>query len=268
MKDKRCIECHVKIKKAHPNRKRCESCVLLLRNKPKGTMTPSQIKSAKKLAGTMPREEIAKTLGVSLTNLKRSCTGTKFYFFNRYANNPELVNKVCAYYEKNGKKKTQETFPDINVRCLIERYKNFSPRQTKWRDEEIIEAVKMAGLISFTGQQLYFHRPNAHEGSIRSLWMKRFRFGQGKINGLRGHRGLPLVTDRCKPITIWFGDTRDRSKWESKIYLWVDLEKHLKPEVHPDIKQAIKSMAQFQKWLWNSKNPKPKILKMIKEREV
>jgi hypothetical protein len=45
----------------------------------------------------------------------------------------ELVKKVCAYYEKNGKLKTQKKFPEFSVRSIIERnYDKFSPRQKRW----------------------------------------------------------------------------------------------------------------------------------------
>jgi len=272
-KSKKCLSCKTSIAGTHANTKRCKPCIAILRKRPLGTMTKKQIAIATSLSNKMKFTDVAKHLGVSKSNLKRSIdtSKVKFTFHNKHKNNPHLVKTICAYYEKHGKRETQKKFPDVKVRSVLEKYKLFSPRQSRWSDKEIIEAVKMAGLISYKAQWVYFKRPLAFAGSITSFWMKKFGFGQGKVNGLRGYRGKPFVKPRCKPVIIKFGELREKrhdEDWEAKVYLWVDLEKHLLPNVNEDFKIAIQTMASFQRWLWQSENPRAKILKMIKQREL
>jgi len=270
-KSKKCLRCKVDITGTHANTKRCKPCIAILRKRPLGTLTKKQIVIATSLADKMKFADVAKHLGVSKANLKRSLDSSKvkFTFHNKHKNNPSLVSKVCAYYEKHGKRETQKKFPEVRVRSIVERYPFYKPRQSRWASKEIIEAVKMAGLVSYKAQWLYFKRPLAFEGSICSLWMKKFGFGQGKVNGLRFYRGRHFVKPRCKPVTIKFGELRNqRQDKEARIYLWVDLEKHLLPNVNEDFKIAIQTMARFQKWLWKSENPRTKILNMIKQREI
>lgn len=267
---KKCLTCKTDITGSHSNRKRCEDCAAKSRQKPLGTMTKAQIKIVRSLADKKKLDDIAKELVVSRSNLIRSVKpfNISFTYHNKHKNNPEMVKKIFCYYEKHGKVKTQEKFPDIKVRSVIERYKLFSPRQIRWTDKEYIEAVKMAGLVSFKSQWIYFKRPLAYEGSIKSFWMKKFGFGSGKVNGLATHRGKNFVSDKCKPIKTMSGYTRNKKEFSKSVYLWVDIEKHLNPSTNKDFKKAIKSLAKFQRWLWQSENPKPKILKMIKEREL
>ena len=215
----------------------------------------------------MMQVELAEYLGCSRSNLIRWATAHKISL-DANAYKPEVVNRVCAYYEKHGKIKTQEAFPDVSVRSIVERnYGLFKPRQIRWTDEQIIEAARMAGLISSQAQAKYFNRPRAHSGSIKALWMKRFGFGQGNINGMVHWYAKELVTVKA-PYVRPIGESRRGELLEfRRLILWVDMEKCLKTEVPPFMCDAIKELAQFQRWLWKSDNPKPLILKMIKERE-
>ena len=161
---KTCIDCKKKLYNVHFNTKRCPQCVSILRRRPLGTMTEDQIEIAKSLAGTLDRRDIAEKLGVSLSNLKRSCRDIKFNYHNKYKANPGKVKELCEFYEKNGRVKTQEKYPDWSVRSVVERYKLFTPRQRRWENSEIIEAIKMGGLVSFENQAKYFNRPNDNAG--------------------------------------------------------------------------------------------------------
>lgn len=230
-------------------------------------MSAVQIQEAKSLIGTMPREEIAAAVGTSLPSLKRAFPGTRLAYFNRYVINPQLVRKVCEYYEQHGRKKTEEAFPDVSVRSIVERYKNFRPRQTRWTDKEIIEAARMAGLISAKSQAKYFDRPNAHAGAIKSLWMKRFGFGQGNINGMVHDNAKHLVNHRARYIKPMGESRTGRQTQFRRLILWVDMERCLKPEVPKFLVDAIRTMADFQRWLHDAEDPRPKILRMIKQRE-
>lgn len=219
----------------------------------------------------MPVKEMAERLGTSVANIKRAFfgTGESIWCFRRYANQPALVRQVLAFYEKHGRTKTEERFPEISVRSVVERYPNFSPRQIRWTEEQIIEAAKMAGLVSYKAQAKYFNRPNAFEGSICALWMKRFGIGQGQINGLVRSQVRPLIQGGHSKYISRVGQSRKgkRGQFQSLI-LWVDLEKMLKDDVPEFMKEAVRTLASFQRWLWRSDDPKPLILNMIKEREL
>lgn len=237
-------------------------------------MSDEQIEEARSMIGTMPRSEIAQELGVSESNLKRGLRGTSIWFHNgKYKNRPELVKQVMDYYYKHGKPATVKQFPSVNVKCIIERPEYYGIkkkfRQRRWTDQELIELTKMAGIISETGQAKYFKRPGANEGSIKSVWMKRFHLGSGFIHGMSEYMAKHLVNKKTPYVqTAFWQSRRDGVTFGRKLYLWVDMENNLQPEIPEFIRDAIVQMAKFQRWLFDSENPKSQILKLIKAREV
>lgn len=272
-----CARCGNDISGQHFNRKRCEPCVEFIRHQPLGTMTRSQIKQATKMAGKVPRKEIAQRLGVSLANLKRSCPGVKFATTWIHKTNPERTKEVIFYYFKHGKVATEKKFPDLNVKAIVDRPEYYGVqreyRQLRWTESELLESVKMAGLVSMAAQAKYFNRPRANAGSIKSLWVKRHKSSYSQINGMVRNKARRLISFNKKGRKNYIklsGTTRtgDRSSAGRKIMLWVDLESSLRPELPDFIKQGVKAMADFQRWIWKSENPGPLIRKMIKEREL
>jgi hypothetical protein len=233
-------------------------------------MTQGQIAQAKTMIGKMPREEIAQTLGVSVVSLKRAFRGTRLAYHNYCQANPSLVRQVNVYYEKHGNKRTAEHFGirRKQVEHIVYRYRLSNPRQIRWTDKQIIEATRMAGLVSPLAQAKYFERPNAFSGSIKSLWTKRFGIGPGCINGMTHWHAKELVTTKArylKPV----GESRDGEPVEfRRLILWVDMERCLKPGTPRFIRDAIKTMANFQRWIHGGGNVKQKILKIIQEREL
>jgi hypothetical protein len=247
---------------------------MYLRKRPQGTMTTSQKAKALKLVGDFSIEEIAEKIGVSVPNLKRSMPGTSFCFHSgKYKNRPELVKKIISYYKTHTLDETKKKFDKggVSAKSITDRPEyyglNKTGKQIRWTDKQIIEAVKMQGLVSPKAQAKYFNRPGAFEGSIKSLLTKRFDRSTG-LNGLTRFNAKDVVfkkVEYLKPL----GTSRSGKIMEFKnLILWVDLEKNLKPGIPSAIKEGIECMADFQRWIWKSKNPKPLILKMIREREV
>ncbi len=213
------------------------------------------------------QRELAEHIGCSRTNLIRWASNCGVSL-DAHSYKPEVIRQVCAFYEEHGKTKTQEAFPDANVRSIVERFKFFKPRQIRWTDEQVIEAARMAGLVSLSAQAKYFNRPNAHAGAIKSLWMKRFGIGGGGVNGLVKWYARELIKGGHSKYIRPIGESRGGEPIQFRsIILWVDLEKILKPSVAPFIADAIRAMADFQRWLHGSDDPRRKILAMIKERE-
>lgn len=206
-------------------------------------MTEDEIAEAKRLAGTMPREAIAEAVGVSLSNLKRSCKGVNFYYFNRWANNPDLVKEITAYYEKHGRRKTEDKYPDAKVRSVVERYKLFNPRQVKWKDHELIELAKFAGLISFKNQARFFNRPRSNEGSIRSVWVKTFKTKQTFMHGLPIHKAKLFLEDGFPIIKR---QAMIRNRYSNEMVLFCDAVKYIRKDCPEFVALAIKAMAEFQ----------------------
>jgi AcrR family transcriptional regulator len=234
-------------------------------------MTTEQIRMAQRLVGKMPRDEIAKACGVSVSSLKRAFRGVRICYFNKYVANPNLVEAVCRYYEKHGKNKTQERFPNVKVRSVVERYKNFNPRTIRWTDEQIIEAARMAGIISKKAQAEYFNRPNAHLGSITSLWMKRFGRGGGSVNGLAWYVARQFVRPSCPRVqtAVWAMRQTHKNTFQSRtVALWVDVATHIKAAAPEWFRSTAVALARYQRWLWKTERVHASVLKMIKEREV
>lgn len=229
-------------------------------------MTPAQIRKAKSLVGKISRDDICRQLGVSTSNLKRSCPGISFYFFNRYAAQPELVEKVCKYYERHGKKKTTEKFPDICIRSVVERYKNYAPRQTRWTPRQIRQAAQMAGLVSIEDQAKFFNRPGANRGSIVSLWMKKFKLGGGNVNGLSWNIARNFVRPQCPKIKTSFWRRREWTKESNRarfVVTWKDFEKYQKHDNPAWVKEAASALARFQIWLHGTKQIRARVQKIV-----
>lgn len=268
-----CGRCKSAPTKKHFNSKWCHDCAEALKTHPKTTMTRAQVAQARKLIGTMPREEIAARVGVSLSALKRGFRGVRLAYHNKYVVNPKLVRDVCAYYATHSKAETQKRFPGVKVRSIVERYKNFSPKCIKWTDDQLIELAQMAGVISLKAQAKYFDRPRANEGAIKSAWMKRFGSSGGSVNGLSWYMARHFVMADCPRFQTAFwmtatkrkGGTNHHSRW---LVTWVDFERHLNPGSPKWLRDCARSMANFQVWLHGTKRPRKKLIEMMGEREL
>jgi hypothetical protein len=128
--------------------------------------------AVRELAGKYPVKELAEKINASRSNVRRYAVSIKLSL-DSLSYKPDVVEKVCRYYEKHGKIKTQEKFPDVRVRSIVERHRLFKPRQRRWTAEEHLECIRMAGLISYKRQARFFNRPNANAGSIKSFYSKR-----------------------------------------------------------------------------------------------
>lgn len=255
-----CLDCP-KVLRGHFSRKRCEPCAAMKRKRPASTLTPAQIRLAKTMIGKMDRKDIALALGTSLANLKRAFRGTRLAFYNYCTINPDLVHSVNKYFETHSLRETAEHF---GLKCkqvdhIVYRYRSAKPKQIRWTDKQIAEAAKMSGLVSLEAQAKYFNRPGAYAGSIKSLWTKRFGFMGGQINGMFHNQAKHFVDLSARYI---------KTKRGPRVILWVVMEDCLKPEVPTFMREAIMTLADFQRWLWRTENPKPLILKMIREREA
>lgn len=265
MTNELCKRCKKRPKKKHHNGKWCIQCAKDLIRRPAWRLTPKQIRLAHKLKGTMYVHDLAKEIGTSRSNLRRWAMANNINI-NGHKYPESLVKKVCKYYEKHGKVKTIECFPNIRLRSIIEKHVGtFQPRRIPWQPEEIIFAAKVAGLVSREQLARYFDRPRANEGSITALWMKKFKIGGGNINGLTYRIAKHFISDRC-PVyetNFWF-TRRGGTEFGRKIVLWIDVEKHMRPGLPDHIVEAIRALAKFQRWL-HGKYVKRSVNRIMKE---
>ncbi len=256
-----CPRCQVRQKGKHWNAKWCAPCSAYLRKRPTGKLTSAQESKVRRLAGTMFIKELAKEVGTSDSNLDRWAkqNGVNINALN-YPK--KLVAEVCEYYAKHGKHKTQQRFPHVKLRSVVERYAT-KPRQVRWTPDQLVKLAQMAGLISYEQQAIYFNRPNAHVGSIKSAWIKIFKSAGGSINGLSHVIARELVLYGCPfYATNYWVTERGRATHRRNIALWIDVAENLRPSVPEHLASAIHAMARFQKWL-HGRNYRRNILRIL-----
>ncbi len=250
----------------HSNRKRCEDCVLLLKVFPEGRLTEKQIAIVTRNAGIIDIKKIAVRAGTSVATIKR-WSRNKGISFNVHSYKKEVIEEVCAFYAKNGKVKTQEQFPNVKVRSIVERFKIFPPRQSRWTDKQIIQAVKMSCFVSFSKQALFFNRPLANAGSIQSLWVKNLKARPTEMHGLPTYKAKLFIRNNCPSIKLPLLVNEDGdSSTCRRIHLWIDLEKFLLPDCPEFIKSAIEAMAMFQRWVWGEEDIRSRINDLISQK--
>lgn len=257
-----CVECQTRPRwSAHPNTKYCAPCQQRLLKAPRSNVTPAQAQHIETLRGTMPRWQIAERVGMSRAQLHRYLR-EQGLASNARDYPQDVVTAVCATYAALGKRRTQELFPDVVVRCIVERYKDYPPRQIRWTGEQQVEAVRMAGLVSHTAQARYFGRPNAFEGSIKSFWTKGVGCAPGALHGLGFHVAWQLATPGVPAVLVH----QATHPGPRAVVLWLDLVSHLRPGVDPEVRRLVEVLARFQAWLFGSTETAT-IRRMITERE-
>jgi hypothetical protein len=214
----------------------------------------------------MIQPEIARRVGVSRAQLSRWLRENGLQS-NARDYPAEVVEAVLREYEQaprgEGRQRVTERFADVRVRSVVERHKDYQPRQIRWTDEQIREAVKMAGLVSHTAQARYFNRPNAYEGAVKKLWMARMGVAPGELNGFGIYRAWMLATPGCPALLVLRMDTGV----PIARVLWLDLVRHLRPGLEPWIVEAVQALAKFQAWIHGTTDTGV-IRRMIAEREI
>jgi len=206
---------------------------------------------------------LAKEVGISSSHTKRWAKAHGVNI-NAVKYLDHVVKEVCEYYARHGKLKTQKKFPNVRIRSIIERYAT-EPRQIRWKADQLVELVKMAGLVSRSRQAEIFNRPNAHAGSITSAWMKKFGTSGSSVNGLSRWVARHYVTFACPFYETGYWEVPGKGVIGARrrvLALWVDVAAHLRPTVPEHLADAIRAMAKFQRWL-HGEDPRASILKIL-----
>lgn len=259
-----CVECQQRPRRnAHANTKYCAPCQQQRLRTPRSRVTAAQGVQIVALRDQLPRWQIAERVGITLAQLNRYLREQNLTS-NARNYPPDVVQTVCATYAALGERKTQDLFPDVVVRSIVERHKDYAPRQVRWTGEQALEAVRMAGLVSHTAQARYFGRPNAFEGSIKSFWAKQMACAPKDVHGL-GYTVAWQLATAGTPATLV---TQAAQSCPHAVVLWLDLVGHLRPTVATEVRQMVEVLARFQAWVFGGITDSTPIRRMIGEREA
>ena len=259
-----CLDCEASLQGRHPNARYCRACAEDRKRQPPSNLTAAQGEQLPLWRKRLTRSAMAERLGVSRATVNRyfreQGIGSNALRYPR-----EVVETVLAVYVQHGRIRTQELFPEVQVRSIVERYNppNNVLRQVPWKEHEIIEAARMAGLVSANAQARYFNRPNAFDGSILALWNKVFQCAPSHVNGLGVHLAFRLVRPGSPCLMV----EQKQSGGVALKVLWLQMVGQLRPDCPDWIKQAIQTLAHFQAWLHNTSDPTV-IAAMIAQREL
>ena len=267
-----CQQCKKRPKKSeHKNCKYCENCRVENLKKPKHNLSKEQQKFILNNLGKYNYKELCIIGKFSKSSLGRFCRDKKLSC-KKIIYSKEVVQKVLKFYETHNKHETQFQFPNVRVRSIIE-HTPHKLKCSKWTQKELIEIIKMAGLVSFKSQSLFLKKKTwkTVDAFIRKRNYGRFSL----LNGLpkekaryfcpASYKNRSYYEILCPSIKV---KTLNESKMNKEIFLWCDIINHLKPNCPNAFKQITEAMVKFQCWIWENNNPKELILKMIKEREI
>ena len=259
-----CADCGASLQGRHPNARYCQPCAAVRTRCPPSNVSASQGAQLMRWRNRLTHQDMAKRLGVSRSTVRR-------YFSEQGVSSNslryprEVVDTVLAVYAECGSIRTQELFPEVRVLSIVNVYAPPGKvlRQRKWREHEIVEAARMAGLVSATAQARFFNRPNAFDRSIVALWGRVFQCAPGDVNGLSVHIAHKLVRPGTPAVMIY---NKESGRGMMKI-LWLQMLGQMRPDCPDWIKQAIEILAKFQTWLHNTQDP-AEIAAMIDQREL
>lgn len=210
------------------------------------------------MAGTATSYEIAKTIGASRTSIIRFACQEKVSF-KRKKYSDELRKQVIAYYEEHGMKKTESEFPEVNVKGLLST-STYKLRHTIWRRGAVIEAAKMAGILSLRDQAKLIGNPNTKARGVRAMWQRMGMQGS-HLHGLHPYGALLLLKSSVPKTIVQYSGSERRE--HNTIILWCDMQGHFRESVPEYLRDGIRTLAKFQAWLYGTDDPGGAIRQML-----
>lgn len=176
----------------------------------------------------------------------------------------KLIKAIVSHYLKHGVKKTCEKYSKISpgaVRGLIERNtpRAYKPnRAHKWTEEEKIQLVKFAGLISIENQLKFFKLENRTPNTIQA----RREYKTEHLHGLPYHLAVKILNKGFPFIRTQMAVNPE--KGYIRLVLWCDAVFYLRADCPNVVKDIVLACAKFQFKLFGG-NPRQEILKMLEE---
>lgn len=192
----------------------------------------------------MKRIEIAEHLGASRPSVNRFMKKHGLQSGQHTQYDKKIVEKICESHEKIGVKKTQEKYPDVNVRSITERYNSGGAFSKPWTDKQILLLVRYCDLIDLESLKRLLNRDFKCVGTLRRTTRGKLNIRLSQRTNLNGiaYRFIKSMTD--EKIKIQSQDFGHKTNF----CLWIDIKKNLISE-NEDIKKLVSSMAKFQRWL-------------------
>lgn len=231
-------------------------------------LTDEQATALRKLGTTVSLDESAHIIGCSksaVSRFRRKCGIAKPITRLSRTQREQLVE---VYYTQ-GPQAAQERWPTVCVGSVARRHGKGRSCHHIWTQDQLIEAAKMAGLVSMEQQAIWFRRTKQLKASsITNFWAKKFGYQGGAVHGLCRHQAQVIAGPRCPmwPAAAWtptgsvYASSSRPRRW---IALWVDLKEHIKPDAPPFVRDAICAMAEFQTWLFSGKSVKDAVTQLL-----
>lgn len=218
--------------------------------------------------------EISKIL-----NLTRSQVQSKLQYLGilnpvfHAGKHKHIRKQVMEFFQTHSAEETQERFnitssefkSILTVAYKMPEFNHLrkdNRRKDKWTISELKFLLKRAGVIGRKKIASELRRGGMH--SIKD------RINTINLNNTRYVNGLPericnIIIPGIKGIKTKAGAPGPNGNCHIKIVPWVTLEKEVRyKKIDPQIKSAIKSMAKFQRWIYNKKNISLQIKKILK----
>lgn len=262
-------------------------CAVITEKNPPHNLMPHQVTQVVQgFHRGLKCREIASEVGVPNFQVLR-CThaeGLSFYGQSKiyYKNRVDEVREVLEYYRTHTRKETEEFFKDkkIKLRSITKKQNNldivYEPKMRPITGRELILLLRMGGLLSFARQAEILKRPTAHAGSIAILQKRHFNFPIRKLHGLlfSDAKIICVHADVRKRMTRRpiFHRARisngNQTKQDSPVILWQDVCDTLRPWVPEATRTGIDAMIDFQKWLYQTDDPRKVIHFILREKTL
>lgn len=226
--------------------------------------------------------EIAKILNrnkASLSVFINKHFGGNPAYLKRITKHKHLHEAVLIYFKNHTFEETAEEFELTSSElksCMTYAYKDpqlFNLRKDTrqnhrnlWTAEQLTTMLRMCGIFSRDSIAKKINRGNARVVKEKLIDLKVSSRNINGINLSQFEKGFGFKTD--KVVSKNAGSPSKNGTSYFKIVLWDDLEKMIATkeiETFPVYEKLIYTMANFQRWLWNTNNVRPKVLKMISE---
>lgn len=184
--------------------------------------------------------DIAQDLGVSRSTIKRigKKENIRFTFYKKSFYKRDYKKKVLKYYENHTLEETKKKFNNNSIRSIIETNQH-KEKLSRWKENEIIYVIKNYPKKNMKEIAGCLKRPNAMEGSIRSLYLKRLKFTGNFYHGLPKYKARIFVNKQCKYEKIGFYN----------IASWENILKYKKTDCPNVVIKIAKSMILFKNWI-------------------
>lgn len=242
-------------------RTRCPACAKTLADSRKPKVQPWQRNSLRQMAKVCTRSEMMVATGLSYITVYRVLRQEGLTRqVHRYP--PKEVEAVRDHYAKHGIRGLQDAFP--GVCCETVRNKTKLPsRQLRWSSRQLHVAAQMSGLVPMAVQAAVLQPGKKDSGAVRSMWRRKLGNTGTELHGMRLKWAYRICRRTVPSIEVFFA-ARGAPVTQRRA-LWCDMAEHLQPGLPDFLRDAVLALADFQRWLFASEDPRAIVLQIVQE---